>query len=447
MNTPICDFAAGYARSGVSRLHMPGHKGTGPLGCEALDITEVPGADDLSHPEGVILESEDNATALFGSRHTFYSAGGSSQSIKAMLHLALLHRAPGASTAVLAARNAHKAFLHACALLDLTPVWLRPEEGEGSLCACPITAEGLERALTAQAQPPMAVYVTSPDYMGGMADLPALAAVCRVHGVPLLVDNAHGAYLRFLEPSRHPLDLGAAMCCDSAHKTLPVLTGGAYLHIAKDAPAPYEQDARQSLALFGSSSPSYLILQSLDACNADLAGTFPRRLAGCVNRLDALKDRLSKAGVPVRHGEPLKLTVNAWEAGWTGQELERLLRRFQVQAEYADRDFLVLMFSPQTEEDAFARVETAFGQFRAGAPRAPLPPPGPGEGVLSPRASFLAPQEEIPLKDAVGRVCAGAAVSCPPAIPVVVSGERITAQAAALMDRLGIRQVRVVRDS
>ena len=78
MNTPICDFVADYARSGVSRLHMPGHKGTGPLGCEALDITEVPGADDLSHPEGVILESENNATALFGSRHTFYSAGGSS---------------------------------------------------------------------------------------------------------------------------------------------------------------------------------------------------------------------------------------------------------------------------------------------------------------------------------------------------------------------------------
>lgn len=446
MNTPICDFVADYARSGISRLHMPGHKGNGPLGCEAWDITEVPGADDLSDPDGIILESETNASTLFGSRHTFYSAGGSSQSIKAMLHLALLHRAPGTGRTVLAGRNAHKAFLHACALLDLTPAWLWPEEG-GSLCACPITAEELDRALRAQPQPPMAVYITSPDYLGGMADLAALAAVCRAHGVPLLVDNAHGAYLRFLTPSLHPLDLGAAMCCDSAHKTLPVLTGGAYLHIAKDAPAPYEGDARQSLALFGSSSPSYLILQSLDACNADLDGGFPKRLADCVRRLDALKDRLNAAGVPIRYGEPLKLAINAWAAGKTGTELARHLARFHVQAEYSDQDFTVLMFSPQTKEEAFVRVEEAFQGFHPGPARTPLPPPGQGEPVLSPRDSFLAPQEVIPLEDAVGRICAGAAVSCPPAIPVVVSGERITEQAAALMEQLGIRQVRVVRNS
>ena len=446
MNTPICDFVRGYAAARPARLHMPGHKGNGLLGCEALDITEVSGADDLSHPEGIILESENNASALFGTRHTFYSAGGSSQCVKAMLHLALLHRAPNAARTVLAGRNAHKAFLHGCALLDLEPKWLLPE-GESPMCACPLSPAGLDRALEGQPASPLAVYVTSPDYLGGMAGLPALAAVCRAHGVPLLVDNAHGSYLRFLDPSRHPLDLGAAMCCDSAHKTLPVLTGGAYLHIAKDAPAPYEQDARQSLALFGSSSPSYLILQSLDACNADLAGGFPQRLADCVSRLDALKERLSEADVPVRQGEPLKLAVNAWQAGWTGGELAQLLARFHVQKEYADEDFTVLMFSPQTDGEAFRRVEEAFGQFRARAPRTPLPPPGPGERVLSPRASFLAPQEEIPLEDAVGRVCAGAAVSCPPAIPVVVSGERITEQAAALMDRLGIRQVRVVRSS
>ena len=90
MNTPICDFIRDYAASGILRLHMPGHKGMGPLGCEAFDITEVSGADDLSAPEGVIAESEENATALFGSRHTFYSTEGSSQCIKAMLYLALL---------------------------------------------------------------------------------------------------------------------------------------------------------------------------------------------------------------------------------------------------------------------------------------------------------------------------------------------------------------------
>ena len=114
----------------------------------------------------------------------------------------------------------------------------------------------------------MAFYLTSPDYLGGMQDIAALSAVCDAHGVPLLVDNAHGAYLRFLPGgSRHPIDLGAAACCDSGHKTLPVLTGGAYLHLGPKAPVQEESTVRSALALFGSTSPSYLILQSLDACN------------------------------------------------------------------------------------------------------------------------------------------------------------------------------------
>ena len=111
MSTPICDFVRGYCESVAIRLHMPGHKGRGELGCEALDITEVAGADDLACPEGIILESEENTTELFGSRHTFYSTGGSSQCVKAMLHLAYIFRPEGAANRVLAARNAHKSFL------------------------------------------------------------------------------------------------------------------------------------------------------------------------------------------------------------------------------------------------------------------------------------------------------------------------------------------------
>ena len=102
------------------------------------------------------------------------------------------------------------------------------------------------------------MYVTSPDYLGGQSDVAALAEVSHRHGVPLLADNAHGAYLRFLSPSRHPMDLGADLCCDSAHKTLPVLTGGAYLHVGRAAPEPFRENARRALALFGSTSPSYL---------------------------------------------------------------------------------------------------------------------------------------------------------------------------------------------
>lgn len=446
MNTPICDFVGGYAAARTARLHMPGHKGKGPLGCEALDITEVSGADDLSHPEGIILESENNASALFGTRHTFYSAGGSSQCVKAMLHLALLHRAPGTARTVLAGRNAHKAFLHGCALLDLEPKWLLPE-GKSPMCACPLSPAGLDQALTEQPAPPLAVYVTSPDYLGGMLDIAGLAEVSHRHGVPLLVDNAHGAYLRFLTPSRHPMDLGADLCCDSAHKTLPVLTGGAYLHVSPTALASYEQEARQAMALFGSSSPSYLILQSLDACNRRLAEGYGAQLEQTVRRLDELKAKLAAQGVPVRPGEPLKLVVDGWAAGISGYELADLLRHSGVEPEYADPDEVVLMYSADTVQADFQRVEDAFSGFRPGPGRTPAALPAPGEHVLSPRLAMLSPWEEVPVREAAGRICAGAAVSCPPAIPIAVSGERITAEAAALMAELGFEAVSVVQET
>lgn len=449
MKTPIWDFVRSYGDSGIQRLHMPGHKGRGPLGFERFDITEITGADDLSAPDGIIEESERYAGELFDSRHTFYSTGGSSQCIKAMLYLALLHRKPGTDLRILAGRNAHKAFIQGCGLLGLEPVWLWPEKRD-SLCACEISPEGLRKALEQEKTPPLAVYITAPDYLGGSPDMGALAQVCREAGVPLLVDNAHGAYLRFLPEAlkargfRHPLELGASMCTDSAHKTLPVLTGGAYLHIAKGAEAPYEAEARQALALFGSSSPSYLILSSLDACNGALAGKLPDRISACAEALTELKEELLARGIPVRPGEPLKLTVDAAAMGHGGEELADLLREQGVEPEFADRDFLVLMFSGDTEEAAFRAVRKALLGIVPGKARPHLSLPEGGWAVMSLREAMLAPQETVPVSLAAGRICGGITVSCPPAIPIVVPGELISQEAAERLRQYGHERIPVL---
>ena len=365
MTTPVADFLRAYAASGAARLHMPGHKGSGPLGCEAWDLTEIKGADSLYEASGILAESEANAAALFGSGATFYSTEGSSQCVKAMLFLALQNRRAGTPAVVLAARNVHKSFVHAAALLDFEPVWLWPEEA-ASLCACPITAEGLDRALSALSAPPAAVYVTSPDYLGNLADIAALAEVCHRHGTPLLVDGAHGAYLRFLSPSLHPLDQGADLVCGSAHKTLPVLTGGAYLHVSKTAPPAFREGARAALALFGSTSPSYLTRASLDLCNRFLAEEGPGRIRAAAEQLAERKRELSRQGWVLRGREPLKLTLDAAARGWNGLELAEHLRAGGVESEYADRDLCVLMASAETTPEDLRRAADSLGRARPG---------------------------------------------------------------------------------
>ncbi|WP_300751945.1 amino acid decarboxylase [uncultured Oscillibacter sp.] len=443
MTTPIWDFLQRCQQAGTRRFHMPGHKGAGPLGCEQWDITEIQGADSLYEAAGIIAESEANASALFGSAATFYSTEGSTQCIKAMLFLALQNRPAGTPPVVLAARNVHKSFVHAAALLDFEPLWLWPEEGTSSLCACPVAAEGLDRALSALDAPPAAVYITSPDYLGNMADIPALAEVCRRYKTPLLADNAHGAYLRFLSPSRHPLDLGADLACDSAHKTLPVLTGGAYLHISKTAPAAFRENARAALALFGSTSPSYLTLASLDLCSRYLSENYPARLKETVRRLEALGKTLSANGWQVDPSDPLRLTLRA-PAGLTGLDLADRLRRGGAECEYADRDFLVLMTTPENTPEDLARVSAALGENRAPAAPAVSLPLAKGERVLSIREALFAPQESVPAEESLGRICGAPTVSCPPAVPIAVSGERIGPEALALFHYYGVKRVDVL---
>lgn len=470
MTTPIVDFVRRYAQSGTSRLHMPGHKGQSLLGFEPWDITEIKGADELYGADGIIAQSEANATRLFGTVHTYYSTEGSSQCIRAMLCLALQAApAAGQRPVLLAARNAHKALLYAAALLDFDIQWLWPApQDAGALCSCPVSAAkltGVLQGLAQQGKRPFGVYITSPDYLGGVQDIAALAEVCKDFGVPLLVDNAHGAYLRFLpQGGQHPIALGAAMCCDSGHKTLPVVTGGAYLHLGKNAPVQDEAAVRNALALFGSTSPSYLILQSLDKCNQILSEGYSLRLLQCCGHLTRLRRELNEAaaakhcpGPLALESEPLKVTLDAAVLGLSGIELAEKLRAAKIECEYADPRYLVLMFTPDNPPQDFERLTAAvlrIAEELAGP--VTLPEETAGEFAVLERGlhrrctirqAVFAPQEQLPAEQAIGRICAMPTVSCPPAIPIVVSGEQITPAAAAWMKRYHVEEVSVIRET
>lgn len=443
METPICDFVKRYAASGTLRLHMPGHKGEGALGFESLDITEIAGADVLYSAGGIIAESQSSAAALFGSGKTLYSCEGSSLSIRAMLCLTKLWSGEERPL-ILAGRNAHKAFLSAAALLDLAVEWLA-SEGE-SMLACRVSAKRLDETLAGMAKKPAAVYITSPDYLGNVADIAALAAVAHRHGALLLVDNAHGAYLRFLPVSRHPLDLGADMCADSAHKTLGALTPGAYLHISKNAPQELLAQAMRAMELFATTSPSYLVLQSLDAVNRTLAEGYREELAACCARVRALKKALTAQGFALRGEEELKVTLAVKSYGYTGEEAADHLRQRGIECEFADPDFLVLMFTPaitQGQTDAVCAALCALEKKPPlGETLLPLPLP---VRAMSVREATFAQSEVLPAEDCLGRVLAEANVSCPPAVPIVCSGEVIDKYALEAFRYYGVGRCRVVK--
>ncbi len=442
METPVCDFVRAYAARGALRLHMPGHKGAGPLGVEALDITEIAGADELYRARGVIRQSEENAARLFGTARTLYSAEGSSLCIRAMLYLALLNaRKRGLPARLLAGRNAHKTLMTAAALLDIDIDWLFP--ADGGLLACPIAPDALEAALRGRRY--MAVYVTSPDYLGNMLDIAAISGVCRRSGVPLLVDNAHGAYLRFLPEDRHPITLGADMCCDSAHKTLPCLTGAAYLHVGSGAPGCFAAQAEQALSLFASTSPSYLIMQSLDAANRALAEGFPEELAACADRMEQTRRRLRDHGYAVVGDEPMKITLAPKPFGYTGDALHDILREQNIEGEFSDPDYLVLMPGPRMGGDAPERLERALLRVpeRPAIDAAPPRLPVPGR-ALSIREAMLSPRREVLAREAAGRVLADANVGCPPAVPILMAGERIDEAALRCFRYYGWETCRVI---
>ena len=445
MKTPIYDFVKQYSESKTVRMHMPGHKGKNLLGFEALDLTEIKGADSLYEADGIIAESERNASALFTCK-TFYSAEGSSLAIRAMLYLCELYaKSQNKKPLIYAGRNAHKSFINTIAMLDIDIEWLEGGKNSSYLSFA-LESETLEAKIKAARVIPTALYITSPDYLGNMADISAISNICKKYGILLLVDNAHGAYLKFLPNSLHPTDLGADMCCDSAHKTLPVLTGGAYLHVSNDAAALFAESAKQALSLFGSTSPSYLILQSLDKANEYIADDYRTRLSQKVKAVSKLKHTLTENGFALVGNEPMKITIETKKHGYTGTEFADILRNNNIECEFAGPDYVVFMLSGETTESEINLLKEVLLSIEkrkiitTQPPKMTLP-----KRAMSVRSATMSPYEIIDAKKSLGRVLAFSEVGCPPAVPIVVSGEIIDENAINCFEYYGIEKCRVVR--
>ncbi len=445
MNTPIVDFVKKYSDSKTIRAHMPGHKGESFLGCESLDITEIKGADALFECDSIIKESEKNASEIYGS-HTFYSTEGSSLCIRAMMHLVLLYaKKHKKKPLVLASRNVHKTFLSAIALNDLDVEWIYSDSE--SYLSCEISAKALDKKLSEMAQKPVAFYCTSPDYLGNVADIKALSRVCKKHDVLLVVDNAHGAYLKFLSNSSHPIDLGADMCCDSAHKTLPVLTGGAYLHINCDADRMLKENAKRAMSFFASTSPSYLVLQSLDMCNSYLTDGYKERLQDFIQKIEKLKAELSECGYTLCSDEQLKVTIATKSYGYTGTEFADILRKKHIECEFSDPDFVVLMLTPSISDSEFEKIKSELLNIEKKEEILSRPPKlKKAERVLSIKEAVLLLSETVEVKNSISKVLGNTSLSCPPAVPILVCGERIDESAVECFEYYSITECDVVKE-
>lgn len=444
-NTPLYTALREHLAKKQASFHTPGHKGRFlPKDLYDLDLTELPDTDSLFESDGCIRAAEEAARELFHSRATYFSAGGCTLCIQAMFRLA----APQGGK-VISSRVIHRSAVNTMALLGIEPVWVRPRPDAGPCLAGRFHPEDVEKALAGNPDA-KAVYVTSPDYYGVLADIQGLSAVCHAHGVPLLVDNAHGTHLALL--GKHPLALGADLTACSAHKTLPVLTGGAFLNIGDteiSRKLNFAERAKEAMALFGSTSPAYPVMVSLDLARAWAMEQGKEAWEKLAVRMGKIKEIAREKGLllPLGETDPTRLAIGTLPAGMTGEEAGDFFREKGVEPEHEDGGYLVCIATPFNTEEELDRLEMAVKALPdactevEGTPALPSLPPV----RRMPREAVLAFQEAVPLEKAVGRVAGEAACPCPPGVPIVMPGEEITAECAAFLAKYQLKEIFCVR--
>ncbi len=448
----LLDRLTDYAQSGMIPFHMPGHMRNmslapylAPLG-GAFDITEIPDFDDLHAPEGFLAELKVRTAALWGSDEAHLMVNGSTGGL-----LAGIRAATKRGDEVLVARNCHKAVYHGIELCGLQPHFLLPQTVAGFGCAGSITPAAVAAGLRKHPNTKLVILV-SPSFDGIRSDIKSIAALCHARKIPLLVDEAHGAHLG-LHPSvpESALCAGADLVVQSLHKTLPSLTQTAVLH--HKGSLVDAREVRRQLAIFQSSSPSYLHLASIDGCIRLLETEQDRLFPPWQDALRRFREKMkTREGIRLLSAsdeaifalEPSKLVFGGTTQLLDGRALMTLLEtEFQMQLEMASLASCTAMTGLGTTEgmlDAlFAALETIDKRGVPYLPTGTTLPTGlhEAEQVYPLWEAVEQPYTLVPWEEAAGKVAAESLWLYPPGIPSLIPGERIT---QGLLEELDVQQ-------
>lgn len=438
-----------YGNSDFYGFHMPGHKRRVELFTRPflMDITEIPDFDDLHHPErgGLLFRAQERAARLYGAEETHFLVNGSTAGILSALSGCITQGGK-----LLMARNSHRSAYQGAALRNLEVRYLYPPQIANPGINGGIFPEDVEKLL-AEDREIQAVFVTSPTYDGVCSDVRAIAKVCHRFGKPLIVDQAHGAHFPFSgDFPEDALKEGADVVIHSVHKTLPSLTQTALLHIQGELAD--REKIRYYLSVYQSSSPSYLLMASIDGCLGLLEEKGEELFSKHLRLLEEFRQACRDFQVLRLWGEELpsdkaiaafdrsKLLVSTWEAGVSGQRLSRNLReRYHLQMEMEAPYYLVGISGIADSGEGFSRLEEALHQLDAelAAGRGEeslLGKRSLGEAVktraeLSMGKALDGEKEAVGLEDCAGRISAAFLYLYPPGIPLLAPGEKISPEA------------------
>ena len=435
MPTPLYDALNEYAARRPARYHMPGHKGKFlPLpelmGLAPLDVTELTPTGNLYTAGAPFDEAQRLWADLFGFEVCQFLTGGSTMGIHTGLALCVQ---PGSR--VLVDRNCHRAVFNALALLDLEPVYLeRPWLAEENLIG-PVSPEDVEKMLD-QNPDIKTVCITSPTYAGVLSDIGAISRIVHAHGRKLFVDGAHGAHLTFLGEMTCYCEADAVVV--SAHKTLPAMGQSALLFVNW-----MELDkVRQMASVYGSSSPSYPMMASLDAARQWLVDGGALDYLRTAARVARLRERFPALKGGTLKLDPCRFTLKVKD----GPAFTKQLEERGVYPEMEDGGHVVFICTAQDSDGDFDNLEQVLEELCSQMGDClPIPAPPVPKQVISPRQALFAPSRMRSLKDCEGEIAASQIAPYPPGVPVLAPGEQITKKELAYLREIGYNMLSEVR--